>query len=1527
MAGYQRKSLQLLGGGFNPLPPVDKVPITDYLLAQNWRVDSLGRLVSRYGYQQHFSITGAALAHSGAVHGGINGAYYIGCNNAVTTPSGSLYWNLNSSAIATGFDGNRIGMAFMNGWCWFMNRSKSGRHKDSLGAGTSQDWALAAPGNSPSGSSGANPGTVATKTYIYNLQSTGNPVADAAFVHYLIINGVSYNFAQNGYSAAQLPLVIASMASEDTNAAVYYDGTPAHGVVITPKIANTLVSISGSDPGTNPATDLANGAVTSLPNGTYTFYYTYGTDDETLESNPSGSSGLIALANQSVTLSGITVSADARVTKRNIYAIGGTMSSAYLVFTLDDNTNTSVTFNFSDLNAVNRGVIMPTDHDLPPAAAGLGGPHFSRLFAWSTAANPNRLFYTEPGLPQYWPGADDPAIGNWVDVGAEGEAIIWCTFHTNQMVIYKERSVWVLVGDPSTGYLVRSTEGLGLCSQFAVAEAGPVDYLMSSAGLYMFDMDKFHPVSGVVLPLFTTGLTKTAGNALSAPGGILPGTAYNSTSISPYAVALGYAMGKLYVGYAERVSSSTSYMLLVYNQQDGRWFYHRTGMATATGFMGFLFDGAQMVGLTGTVGGPAVGLHLDDFTVFATTDPGPLAITCIYQSHYENCGLPETPKVWLEIVLDIELAGADTATLYIGAENGTVAPVAVGGSITGTGRQSVNIPLATNSSTGAVELRVAPAATQTDGYMAKNLSIAVTVAASSLAIVHNVYLYYYEEARLSKEVVTIPTDLGVQKIKQAKELVLDIDTSAGACVASIYTDMPSNALALRQSITLAAGTTRALMKYPFSLTEGYLWKLAIAGKLAAGVVPAFRLYSAKILMRVIGTYVEAYEAAAGFVWDSMEQTFESGITHIPRGYAISLAARPIKRAREISLEIETFNADVTVTLFTDLPGNSQTSRFSATVNTGVSTRRFFNIAMPAGLNTAIEGRIFRLQLSGINAFRLYSAAIEILSVGVYIESYEAAGGAVYDSRELDFGTPAVKEARELELDIEVTGGNITAQVISDIAWASSVETPGVLAVQATSSTVTTTGRQKVLIPLTVSAGLDQFIEGRMLRLILSGANAFRLYGARFKVRSIGTFLDSNELAGGAIWDSTALDLGTQTVKQLREIELDLTAYATCLVQVYTDLPGNVMTLQVTKAVLATTGRTKVQIPLPQGTVPDSYLYGRLVRVTITSSSSFKLFGARIHARTIGVYAETYEAAGGAVWDSMAQDLGSTTAKYFDNLRIELDTDGPADVKVYTDLPGEAMTLRYTAHLTNGATGRHWSVVQLPSSVFPFLVEGRSIRLIVSSTMGFRLYRVQVSACKIGQYLAALPASGEQDVYNTLEFDYESGKVKVHKKIEIDTFASGVLTITAYTEQSGQMAQVWTTTVTTPNGRMTLTLPMPPGIRGRLLRIGLTSPDAVRVFRLRTWSREVNRSDAQWAWDEYPLENSDATTAATDLPLPQTPTEFTWSDLPVEPTKAEWQWADVPVNPTEKQWFWAKFMNVEETSDTWTLVDVPFEVVG
>lgn len=1408
--GYQRKEIQILGGSLNLLPPVDKVPITDYLLAQNWRVDRLGRLVTRFGYSLKGRYLGAAFAHSAAIYGGVEGNWYVGANLPGNNGGGIYFGGATYTHIASGYDGNRVGMVPFNGSMYFMNQGAQGKHSPALGY---QPW--------------------------------------------------------------------------------------------------TVLS-----PPTTKLTAAAGTADATGPNGTYQFYVTFETTDYSQETNPGPVSAPVVLAYQDVILTNIPISSAANVGIRNIYATGGTLGQPYLIGTINDNTTTSAAFNlpdqtaragaallapWNDLSATDEGTVMPIDNDPPPPAAGMVGPYFSRLIAFNTLANPNRLWWTNPD-EVYWPGAADPAIGNWVDVGADGEAIVWCTMHTNVLVIYKERSIWRLVGDPDTGTLEQVVDGLGLVSAFAVTPAGQHDYFVAPNGLYKFDIDRAIDITDPLRPLFDT--TYANAGPLTRLGSLAPGPNYFSNSLNCYGVALGYAMGKLYMAFVENTAAptATNSPILVMHEATGKWFYHRTQSdgGNLVGFKGFIFDGVNMVGLTGdgNVGSNFYLLSLDDFQGHYTLDynallpTSPSPIECVWQSHFEDVGQPDNQKNWLEVVIDWEPAG-DSATVWVAYDNGNLPLASIGALPAANGRTQVSFPLSQ------------------DGQLAKNISVAIDCQSTAGVIVHNVYLYYYEEARLAKSASTIPLDLGSPKVKQCKELQLDIDPSQGPVSVNLYSDLPNNQLRVQHTITVPQGYGRAPLKFPFAVTEGYLWRVA----LTASTASPFRLYAARLLMRVVGVYVEAYESAAGFVWDSMEHSFESAITRIPRSFAVALSAVPIKRYRTVSLEIETFGGSVAYSFLTDLPGNAQANRQAGSINTGGAGRRFVHIPLPQGTNPEIEGRMCRLQLYGTSKFILYSAAVELLPVGIYIEAYEAAGGAVYDSRQQDGGSPAVKECRELELDIETTG-SVTVQLLSDISPTQTF-------------TVSTVGRQKAMLPLTVNAATEQFVEGRLLQLVISGANAFRLYDARIHARAFGQYLQAAETSGGALWDTTDIDLGNPTAKQFREVDLDIWAYAPFTVTVYCDLPTNSMTAQFTQSQAATVGRTKVHIPLQQGAVPDNYIFGRLVRVTVTSSGAFKLFGARIQHRPIGVYIESYEATANpaAVWDSTPADLGSPADKIFDQVRFEMDSDRTSQVAVYTDLPGEVFTSKGTYPLTTAASSRHWVNVPLPANT-----EGRSIRLIVSGTGGFRIYKAQVRNFKVGRYLAAAAPAGN-DALTTLEFDFASERAKMYKRIEVDIRADQAVTFTVLTSQGGgAMNQQYSISLTS-NGRQAEVITMPPGVRGRLFRIQIAGGPA-RIYHLRVWTRPLNEPDALWKWEEYPLEPSEPLPSWIDLPVEATPPAFASFELPVPPTPTEWQWAPFPVGPTPPsqvndpaQWIWGKFLSVEETPDIWQWVDVPFEVQG
>ena len=1130
MPGYVRKSLQILGGGFSCLPPVDKVPITDYLLAQNWRVDSLGRLVSRAGYAEKVSIAGAGIAHSAGSFGGIASPLYVGCNSAITAPTSAVYYN--GTQVQTGFDGNRIAFASQNGFMYVMNRGNQGRHSAAAGW---QPWNLTPPPASPTVAAGsvagpevvtaatnANPAVlsvaVAPPTGIVfvsgftgswtpcngqftatNLTSgtfsipvnstsfgavTGTPLVSAAgpgvtytytfqnnslYVHSLNIAGTTYSFAEGTFDVAKtynpaltVAAFIADFASYDPNCSVTYAGT-GNNVVITPLLAGVSIPISGSD-GNTPVTL---GTATNLPSGTYQIYITFQSADLSLESNPSGSAA-ISVTNQAiaVTIPAADAPADARIGFVNIYATGGTLGAPYRIGQVPSTIASPATYflaTIPDLQATQGGIIMSTTNDPPPMASGMIGPHFGVLYSWSTALNINRLFWTDADLPQYWPGSADTQVGNWVDVGDAGEAIVWCSIHGNLLVIYKERSIWMMIGNsPGTATLEKVYDACGLLGQFALAPAGLIDYFIGPNGLCIWDMNEVHEVLGAVLPIFNRSLTNTG--STSPPGSVEAGTAFNSTSLSPYAVALGHANGKLYVSYAEL---GGTYNTLVYNEgnqpetnvyvatQPGRWFYHRNAIAgIQNGFFGFFFDGVAMLGLTGALsGGAALGLNVDDFRGFLTEDIGTTPIACVYQGHFEDCGQPDVPKVWLEVVVDIELPGVggsnDTATISVATNNsGTITAL---GTVSAGGRTQVPFSLS--------EAR------------AKNLSILLTCPSAYGVILHNVYLYYYEEARYAILATTLPTDLGVGKIKQCKELELDISAPYGTVGIVLLSDLPGNALASRQTPTVAMAG-RAIKKYPFAITEGLLWQLVLTGNSSE----VFQLYGARLLMRVMAVYVEGYESTAGFVWDSMQQDLGDG---------------DVKTFDELRFDMEAGGAS-SVTMSTDLPGEAFAVRAGGalTLTAGSTSRAWVTVPLPDPYGaSAIEGRSIDLQVTGNTGFKLYKVQARYNRVGRYLMGTAPNGSNdAFTTLEFDFATERVMMFKRIEVDMRA-GGTVNITGITD-------QTAGVLATIFGPTGLTSTARQAVLLPLPPG------VRGRLLRLILSSTAAARIYRIRVWCRPL-----------------------------------------------------------------------------------------------------------------------------------------------------------------------------------------------------------------------------------------------------------------------------------------------------------------------------------------------------------------------------------------------------------------------------------------
>jgi hypothetical protein len=156
----------------------------------------------------------------------------------------------------------------------------------------------------------------------------------------------------------------------------------------------TWYNLGIAAPGSAPTTAAGAGG---NPSGTY--YYVV-TNVSTLggESAPGPASAGVVVAAQKVSLTNIPVSADAQVTARKLYRIGGGNTSYKLVATL----NASDTTYTDDTANGNEGAeITTSDYDVPGNLEGICvAPHTSRLFGWIG----NTLYWSEKSVPSAWTG-------------------------------------------------------------------------------------------------------------------------------------------------------------------------------------------------------------------------------------------------------------------------------------------------------------------------------------------------------------------------------------------------------------------------------------------------------------------------------------------------------------------------------------------------------------------------------------------------------------------------------------------------------------------------------------------------------------------------------------------------------------------------------------------------------------------------------------------------------------------------------------------------------------------------------------------------------------------------------------------------------------------------------------------------------------------------------------------------------------------------------------------------------------------
>lgn len=559
------------------------------------------------------------------------------------------------------------------------------------------------------------------------------------------------------------------------------------------------------------------GGPTGSLEGEFVFYVTYDTAAGH-ESNPSPATAAVTLNKQSCSLSSIPVSSDPQVIARNIYGLGGSLDTPLLFLTIGDNITTSAEVSVSIDDVQTRNRAMPTDADPPPFASGVLGPYRGRLLAWSSLEHKNRLWWTPTAQPWKFPGSGDVA-GNWVDVGDDEEAIIRVTEHTSMAVLYKERSIWRLIGDPDANDPEKSASSIGAVGASAICPVGTSDYFVAQDGVYRFTGDWAEKVSVKIDPIFK-------GDYVDLGGGV---------SIPPmnpdarHTCVLEHVSGNLYLSYPD-ATSATPNTTLVYEIDSGRWSHFKV---SAGGFSALYYEGPRWAFLGG-MGGVLYRLEQ------GLSDNGAV-IPLIWQSEYIDMGLPDNPKVMCDLVVVHRTAESgeapSTLTVKLLYDNGATQEAV--GSITSTSRTVSRFPLGTGGK----------------GTTALNASLLVEGNCTSTVVIFEAYLHYYVEARYAKSFDTGVMDFG--GVVEVQEVQIDT-TAPGTLSLTLYTDLPGNTITSRETKTWAGGAGRRTLAYQFPLQS-----IGRRGRLFVGSDQDFQVHSFKVRVLPVGVYIDG---AAGEVW-------------------------------------------------------------------------------------------------------------------------------------------------------------------------------------------------------------------------------------------------------------------------------------------------------------------------------------------------------------------------------------------------------------------------------------------------------------------------------------------------------------------------------------------------------------------------------------------------------------------------------------------------------------------------------------
>jgi hypothetical protein len=317
----------------------------------------------------------------------------------------------------------------------------------------------------------------------------------------------------------------------------------------------------------NPAgSGMVSGTATGTLTGTYQWAATF-VSSSGEESDVSGNTALLALSGQGGTLTSVPTG-DARTASRNIYRIGGALTSRYLVGSIPDNLTTTYYDNEADIAALAEGVIVAGDvpGDYPNTRFNLSPGNAVGRFP---CLHYDRMFWVVPGTNKfYWSkplnGFAYPSV-NFIQVG-DNKPITRLISIFGELIIFKTDSIWRLTGtDESSFNLTQTPSSVGTDMSFTIVALPDKIIFANRYGIWIFNGYTSQPLSNK-LDLWFKQQNRTGKSVYGFSGFNPPEAA------SPTVPLLFEAVGnseKYYFAYSETGQTVNNSAVLVFDVKRG----------------------------------------------------------------------------------------------------------------------------------------------------------------------------------------------------------------------------------------------------------------------------------------------------------------------------------------------------------------------------------------------------------------------------------------------------------------------------------------------------------------------------------------------------------------------------------------------------------------------------------------------------------------------------------------------------------------------------------------------------------------------------------------------------------------------------------------------------------------------------------------------------------------------------------------------------------------------------------------------